>query len=86
MESTSDWREIKYQETFEAEFQWLEHRRAKDPSCTVEDIEATLRNLFLLQGDGHDGRGDVQETSLSASIAAYELFISNWRAEMERRE
>jgi hypothetical protein len=36
--------------------------------------------------DGADwlGRGQVQDITLSATIAAYELFISEWKGEKSR--
>lgn len=80
MGSSENWREIKYAETFEAELRGLERRRAADPLCTIEDIEGTLNNLYILDGADQDGRGCVQDTVMSATIAAYEHFISSWHA------
>jgi len=80
----SDWREVKYNETFESEMRGLERRRASDPSCAPEDIEGKLRHLRILEGADIDGRGGVQDARLSATIAAHEVFISEWRAELER--
>jgi len=77
-----DWRDAKYDETFEEELRGLERRRARDPDCSVADIEATLRHLRTLDGSDHGGRGSVQEIYMAASIAAHELFISRWKAEL----
>jgi len=83
MGSSSDWWDVKYNETFEAELRGLERRRANDPGCTVEDIEGTLRHLRILEGADQGGRGRVQDAHMYATIAAHELFVSRWRAEAE---
>ena len=82
MSSSTDWRDVKYNETFESELRGLERRRASDSNCTVADIEGTLRHLRILEGADQGGRGDVQDTSMSATIAAHEVFISQWNAEL----
>jgi hypothetical protein len=81
MGHSSEWREIKYTETFEEELRGLERRRAADPACTVADIEGILKNLYIMDGADWGGRGDVQDTAMAATIAAYEHFISRWKAE-----
>jgi hypothetical protein len=72
------WKDIKYRETFEAELRGLERRRAQDPSCSIEDLEGTLRHLYNMDGDGWLGRGEVQDITMAATIAAYERFIAEW--------
>ena len=83
MSSSNEWRDVKYSETFEAELRGLERRRAGDPGCTVEDIEGRLKHLRILEGADQGGRGGVQDAWMYATIAAHEVFISNWRAELE---
>ena len=82
MNFTQDWQKKKYTETFESELRGLERRRAADPNCTIADIEGTLRNLYIMDGADHDGRGGVQDAVMAATIAAYERFISCWQAEV----
>ncbi|MCL2599630.1 MAG: hypothetical protein FWD88_00405 [Treponema sp.] len=82
MGSSSEWQDVKYNETFESELRGLERRRANDPNCTVADIEGTLRHLRILEGADEGGRGSVQDASIWATIAAHELFISRWKAEL----
>ena len=77
---SSNWKDVKYSETFEAELWGLERRRAADPHCTVADIEGTLRHLYIMDGADQGGRGSVQDTVMAATIAAYEHFISLWRS------
>ena len=75
------WQDAKYAETFEAELRGLERRRASDPCCTAEDIEGTLKHLYIMDGADQGGRGGVQDAVMAATIAAYEHFISSWKAE-----
>jgi hypothetical protein len=79
--ASADWRDIKYGETFEQELLGLRRRRELDPSCTVADLEGTLKHLYVMDGAGWGGRGDLQDTILAATIAAYEYFIAQWKAE-----
>jgi hypothetical protein len=73
-----DWREIKYNETFEQEVLGLERRRAST-SCAIEDIEGLLNHLYKLDGDNWIGRGEVQDIVMSATIAAHEHFLAEWK-------
>ena len=78
---SEEWRGVKYAETFEMELRGLERRRAGGIGCTIADIEGTLRHLYLMDGSDQGGRGGVQDEIMAATIAAYEHFISCWRAE-----
>jgi len=81
MSSSTEWKDRKYTETFEEELRGLERRRTSDPGCTVADLEGILHNLYIMDGADWGGRGGVQDASMAATIAAYEHFISSWRAE-----
>jgi hypothetical protein len=78
---SEEWREIKYQQTFEEETRGLIRRRQADPGCKVEDLQGILKNLYIMYGADQGGRGDVQDTIMAATIAAYERFIAEWKAE-----
>jgi hypothetical protein len=71
----------KYRQVFEEEMVGLERRRANDPSCTIEDLSGTLHHLYIMEGNDWTGRGQVQDAALSATIAAYEHFIAEWKKE-----
>jgi len=73
------WQDALYAETYDRELRGLERRRAADPCCTVEDIKGTLKHLYIMDGADWGGRGAVQDTSIAATIAAYEYFIENWQ-------
>ncbi|MDR2730211.1 MAG: hypothetical protein LBB81_04860 [Treponema sp.] len=77
---SEEWRDIKYSETFEEETRGLRRRRENDPGCKVEDLEGILKALYTMDGADQGGRGDVQDTVMAATIAAYEHFISQWKS------
>ena len=81
MSSSVEWREIKYGEVFDQEIRGLERRRKSDPLCKVQDIEGVLQHLYIMDGADWYGRGDVQDITMAATIAAYEHFIAQWKAE-----
>jgi hypothetical protein len=83
MSVSLDWREISYNKTLEQELLGLERRRASDPTCTIEDIEGILWHLYILEGDDWLGRGEVQDITMAATIAAYESFIARWKKEAD---
>jgi hypothetical protein len=75
-----EWRELKYEETFEQELRGLERRRSAT-SCAIAEIEEQLESLYKLDGDNWIGRGEVQDIVMSATLAAYEHFLAEWRRE-----
>ena len=79
MESSHEWQDAKYNETFAEELRGLERRRAADPHCTIADIEGTLKNLYIMDGSDWGGRGGVQDAVMAATIAAHEHFIAEWK-------
>lgn len=82
MTSSVEWKDTKYSETFEEELRGLRRRRESDPRCTVKDIEGILRHLYIMDGADMGGRGDVQDITMAATIAAHERFIAGWKAEL----
>jgi hypothetical protein len=77
---SDNWRDLKYQETFDQELLGLERRREADPTCRIEDIEGTLKHLYIMDGSDWYGRGDLQDIISAATIAAHEHFIAEWKA------
>ena len=75
MGGSTDWMKTSYQENYEKELRGLRRRLESDPSCSVNDLEGTLKNLYILEGSDWLGRGEPQSITLSATIAAYETII-----------
>ena len=81
MNETTLWQRKKFLESFEGELQGIRRRRAVDPTCAIADLEAILLSLYHIDGADYGGRGGVQDIALSASIAAYEQAIAEWKKE-----
>jgi hypothetical protein len=80
MGASTDWRDIKYTETLEEELRGLRRRRESDTGCTIADLEGILAHLYIMEGADWGGRGEVQDIALSATIAAHEQVIAEWKA------
>jgi len=80
---SEEWQAVKYQEIFDEETRGLTRRRNSDPDCKIEDLEGILKNLYITDGADWGGRGSVQDIIMAATIAAYELFIANWKSEIK---
>jgi len=85
MGNSVEWRDITYNETFDEEIRALTRRCKSDPNCKVEEIEGILNSLYIMEGADQIGRGSLQDTILSARIAAYEHFIAEWKAESGKK-
>lgn len=81
MYGSADWRDAKYEEVLEQEHLGLSRRRESDPALKVDEVEAQLQHLYNLDGADWGGRGELQDIVLAATIAAYERFIADWKAE-----
>ena len=86
MNPSVEWKETKYEEVFEEEIRGLTRRRRADPHCRVQDIEGVLQHLYIMDGADWYGRGDVQDITMAATIAAHEHFIAQWKAEEKHSE
>jgi len=75
MSVSVEWKDIKYKEVLEQETRGLIRRR-ETAGCTIEDLQGTLNNLYIMDGADQGGRGSVQDITLAATIAAYEQFIA----------
>ncbi len=79
-ESTAQFEE-RYRQIYDEEIRGLERRCAHDPSCGLSELEGILKALYIREGNDIEGRGQLADASMSATIAAYEHFI----AEMKKR-
>ncbi|MEN6499461.1 MAG: hypothetical protein ABFC65_02875 [Rectinema sp.] len=78
----AEWHDEKYKEIFDGILSGLHRRRAIDPSFSIEDAENQLAHLYILDGNDWLGRGALGDITSEATIAAYELFIHQWKAEI----
>ncbi|MGP1454698.1 MAG: hypothetical protein ACTTJ7_02920 [Treponema sp.] len=83
MGESTDWEDRKYKEVFDSEIRLLTRRRTFDSDCTIADVQGILDSLYVLDGNSGLGRSTVEQISLSATIAAYEAFVHEWRKELE---
>ena len=82
MNESVNWQTVKYNEIFEEELRGLERRRNYQNDCTIEDLERVLEAFYIMDGADWYGRGDVQNITMAATIAAYEHFIVKWKAQL----
>jgi len=75
-----DWRERKRTDVFESTLLGLENHRKSDPGFTPAEAQGTLDHLYISEGNDWLGRGELGDLVLSATIAAYEHFIHDWKA------
>jgi hypothetical protein len=78
--SSLEWLDRAYSENFSSALAGLEARRRTDPRFSVSDAEGVLRHLYVQEGHDLGARGLLQDAVLSATIAAHEQFINEWRA------
>ncbi len=78
--SSTDWKEIAYNDTFEATLRSLERRRADDVSFTPEAARGVLKHLYIQDGNDWVGRGGLQDIVMQATIDAYERFVMEWES------
>jgi hypothetical protein len=80
-EESADWRENKYSEVFEGTLRVLAARRELEPGFGVGDAQGILDHLYISEGNDWIGRGELGDIVMSATVAAYECFISDWKRE-----
>jgi len=77
----AEWHEEKYNEIFEGIINSLQRRRLIDRTFSIADAENQLKHLYVLDGNDWIGRGELGDIISQATIAAYELFIHQWKNE-----
>ena len=77
--SSTDWQDKREEEIFESTLKGLETRKQKDRNFTLQTAKAELDHLYIQDGNNWLGRGELGDLVVSATIAAYEHFIAEWR-------
>ena len=78
-----EWQARKYQITFEEVCHFVTHQRHVNPKFGIGDVEHLLENAYTREGNDWVGRGMVGYIVNSATIAAYEHVLAEWRREQE---
>ncbi len=76
----------RYDEVFESLYRYLEERRRTDPSFTPDHVRGFLKDAYVRLGNNWTGKGTLFETTQNATIAAYESFLANWKADIVAQE
>ncbi|MBN1482188.1 hypothetical protein EH223_08020 [candidate division KSB1 bacterium] len=79
-----DLREKQYQDTFDATIAQLTMRRRTEMNFTLHECQKILESEYINQGNNWVGRGSLQDIVQEATIAAYEVFIAEWRHERDQ--
>ena len=76
----------RYDEVFDSLYRYLERKRRTDPTFSPADIQGFLKDAYVRLGNNWTGKGTLFETTQNATIAAYETFLVNWRADIAAQE
>jgi hypothetical protein len=71
----TEWQDQLYKKTFQDEWTGLARRHDAAEDFSVDDLNSLLKTLYDMDGADWLGRGEVQSTILSATIAACESFL-----------
>ncbi len=82
MSESTQWLDDAYEQVLEEEKRGLERRRQHDPNLTIDDIQGILDNLYINDGNNWEGRGPLADVVFAATIAAYEMYIEEWKKEI----
>jgi hypothetical protein len=77
------WQARKYHITFEKVCHFVAYQRQVNPKFGIEDVEHLLENAYTREGNDWAGRGLVGHIVNSATIAAYEHVLAEWRKEQQ---
>lgn len=77
----TEWQEKKFDEIFENVYATTKYRRFIDPGFGIRDLERLLATLYVSDGNDQGGRGGVGDVISSATIAAHEQVLAEWKRE-----
>lgn len=81
---TTDGIDEKYNQVFEEEYTCLQRRKAHDPLFGIPEASGVLHHLYIQDGNNWEGRSEIVQASVSATIAAHERFISELKNELKK--
>ena len=77
-----EWREETYKQMFESTTAFVKHLKNNDDKFGIANLEAMLQSEYDRQGLAWDGRGEVVELNIEATIAALQNEIIIWKKEL----
>jgi pimeloyl-ACP methyl ester carboxylesterase len=84
--SFDDWQQQKSAQVFEQTFLQVQQRRQTDSGFTIGRLDGLLQTEYVNQGNDWVGRGTVEHIVRSATIAAYEVALAEWKQETALQE
>jgi hypothetical protein len=83
--STVEWQDRKYHEVFDTVYATTKYRKVLDPDFHIKDLERLISTLYAHEGDNQGGRGSVADIVSSATIAAHEQVLVEWKKDHPSR-
>jgi hypothetical protein len=80
MDITS-WRDKAYNNKFDSTVKFIRNMKTTDPTFSIKDLEGMLQSEYDREGLAWDGRGEVVEISIQATIAAMQQELVIWKKE-----
>jgi alpha-beta hydrolase superfamily lysophospholipase len=84
--SFDDWQQRRSAQVFEQTLLQIQQRRQTDSGFTIGRLDGLLQTEYVNQGNDWVGRGTVEHIVRSATIAAYEVALAEWKQEMALQE
>ena len=81
---TTDWQQEKFDEVFENVYSTTKYRRLLDPSFSIKDLQHLLQTLYVNDGNDQGGRGKVGDIISTATIAAHEQVLAEWKKDINQ--
>ena len=78
-----EWKDEQFDLIFNAVYTQIQMRRVNDPTFSPPDLEGLLEAQYIQQGNDWTGRGELGHITDTATIAAYETCLAEWRKEIE---
>jgi hypothetical protein len=81
----TEWEERKYREVYDTVYATTRYRITVDPNFTIQDLERLLATLYVNEGNDQLGRGVVGDIVSSATIAAHQQVLLEWKRELREK-
>jgi hypothetical protein len=81
----TEWEERKYREVYDTVYATTRYRIMVDPNFTIKDLERLLATLYANEGNDQLGRGVVGDIVSSATIAAHQQVLLEWKRELREK-